>query len=158
GKIVEGGDVFEGPRSAEYPTPPTKIPYVASLFRDAAKSLGYHPYPMPAAAPSVSYTNPDGVSRPGCVYCGFCNLYGCMIGAKAQPTNTLLPVIQKHKSVSIRTGTCVRRINRSGSNSGGTITGVTYVDSDGQENFQPAALTILASWTLNNNRLVLLSN
>jgi gluconate 2-dehydrogenase alpha chain len=96
GKRIEGGNIFEGWRSAEYPTPPTKIPYVASLFGAAAKSLGYHPYPIPAATTSVTYTNPDGVSRPGCAYCGFCDRFGCMIGAKAQPTNVLLPVIQPH--------------------------------------------------------------
>ena len=54
GKRMEGGNVFEGWRSSEYPTPPTKIPYVASLFCDAAKSLGYHPYPWPAATLSKS--------------------------------------------------------------------------------------------------------
>jgi gluconate 2-dehydrogenase alpha chain len=158
GKLIEGGNIFEGWRSAEYPTPPTKIPYAASLFSDAAKSLGYHPYPIPAATTSVSYTNPDGVSRPGCTYCGFCSLFGCMIGAKAQPTNTLLPVIQKRKNVTIRTGAQVRRINRADSNGSGKVTGVTYVDSSGEEIFQPAAITILASWTLNNTRLLLLSS
>jgi|ERR1700674_4953600 len=157
GTRIDGGNIFEGWRSAEYPTPPTKIPYVASLFGDAAKSLGYHPYPIPAATTSVSFTNSDGVTRPGCTYCGFCSLFGCMIGAKAQPTNTLLPVIQKRKNVSIRTGTWVRRINRAAANGNGNVTGVTYVDSSGEEIFQPAALTILASWTLNNTRLFLLS-
>jgi gluconate 2-dehydrogenase alpha chain len=158
GKQIDGGNIFEGWRSAEYPTPPTKIPYVASLFSDATKSLGYHPYPIPAATTSVSYTNSDGVSRPGCTYCGFCSLFGCMIGAKAQPTNTLLPVIQKRKNVTIRTGAWVRRINRADAGSNGNVTGVTYVDSSGEEIFQPAGLAILASWTLNNTRLLLLSS
>jgi gluconate 2-dehydrogenase alpha chain len=158
GKRIEGGNVFEGWRSSEYPTPPTKIPYAASLFRDAAKSLGYHPYPWPAATLSATYSNPDGLSRPGCVYCGFCSLYGCMIGAKAQPTNTLLPIIQRHKNVSIRTGAAVRRINLASSHDKQTVTGVTYVDSSGQEVFQAAALTILASWTFSNTRLLLLSH
>jgi gluconate 2-dehydrogenase alpha chain len=157
GKLIEGGNIFEGLRSSEYPTPPTKIPYVASLFREAAKSLGYHPYPIPAATTSVSFTNPDGVTRPGCTYCGFCDRYGCMIGAKAQPTNVLLPVIRKRKNVSIRTGAWVRRINHAGVSGDGNVTGVTYVDSSGEEIFQPAGLIILASWTLNNTRLLLLS-
>ena len=157
GKRIEGGNVFEGWRSSEYPMPPTKIPYVASLFRDAATSLGYHPYPWPAATPSISYTNPDGVSRPACTYCGFCNLYGCMIGAKAQPTNTLLPVIQRNKDISIRTGASVRRLHYDRSENERTVTGVTYVDFSGQELFQPAALIILASWTFSNTRLLLLS-
>ena len=157
GKLIDGGNIFEGPRSTEYPTPPTKIPYIASLFKDATKSLGYHPYPLPTATSSTSFTNPDGVTRPGCTYCGFCDRYGCMIGAKAQPTNTLLPVITRHKNVSIRTASWVRRIVRSVAGGKVKATGVTYVDANGEEVFQAAELVILASWTLNNNRLLLLS-
>ncbi|HWB97863.1 MAG TPA: GMC oxidoreductase, partial [Bryobacteraceae bacterium] len=36
--------------------------------------------------------------------------------------------------------------------------GVTYVNAEGQECFQPAGLVFLASWTLNNTRLLLLSS
>ena len=80
GKLIDGGNIFEGPRSAEYPTPPLKTPYFSSLFEAATKSLGYHPYPNPGATTSRAYTNPDGVSRGGCFYCGFCEFYGCMVG------------------------------------------------------------------------------
>lgn len=155
GKRFEGGNIFEGWRSTEYPTPPTKIPYFSTLLRDAAKTLGYHPYPNPAATTSQPYRNPDGVSRPACAYCGFCERFGCMIGAKAQPTNTLLPVIQIHKTVSIRTGTWVRRIVHGAPKD--RVRGVVYVENKGEEVFQPADLVILASWTLNNTRLLLLS-
>jgi len=157
GKLIEGGNVFEGWRSAEYPTPPTKIPYCSALFRDAAKGLGYHPYPVPAATISQVYTNPDGIARPGCTYCGFCERFGCMIGAKAQPTNTLLPVIQKRKNVSIRTGATVRRIVHGTTQSRERARGVPYIDASGEEVFQPAEVVFLASWTLNNTRLLLLS-
>jgi gluconate 2-dehydrogenase alpha chain len=157
GKLIEGGNVFEGWRSAEYPTPPTKIPYCSALFRDAAKGLGYHPYPVPAATISQVYTNPDGIARPGCTYCGFCERFGCMIGAKAQPTNTLLPVIQKRKNVSIRTGATVRRIVHGTTQSRERARGVSYIDASGEEVFQPAEVVFLASWTLNNTRLLLLS-
>ena len=158
GKIVEGGNIFEGPRSEEYPTPPTKLPYYGSLFAEAAKSLGYHPYPNPAATISTDYTNPDGISRQGCVYCGFCDRFGCMIGAKAQPTNTLLPIIEKQKTVAIRNGCTVRRIvYQKGPNGSGHVTGVNYIDAAGEETFQPADLVFLGSWTLNNTRLLLLS-
>ncbi|HMD09601.1 MAG TPA: GMC family oxidoreductase [Candidatus Acidoferrum sp.] len=157
GKQMEGGNIFEGWRSAEYPNPPIKIPYFSALFRDAAKALGYHPYPIPAATISQIYTNPDGIARPGCTYCGFCERFGCMIGAKAQPTNTLLPVIQKRKNVSIRTGATVRRIVHDTTQSGGSARGVSYIDGSGEEVFQPAEVVFLASWTLNNTRLLLLS-
>lgn len=157
GNKIAGGNIFEGWRSAEYPTPPTKVPYFSELFRRAADSLGYHPYPVPAATTSTLYTNPDGVTRPGCTYCGFCETFGCMIGAKSQPTNTLLPVIAKQKSVSIRTAASVRRILWYSNPRNTKATGVTYVDSAGQEFLQPARLVFLASWTLNNTRLLLLS-
>jgi len=156
GKQIEGGNIFEGWRSEEYPTPPTKVPYFSALFRDAAKSLGYHPYPAPSANISQSYTNPDGISRGGCTYCGFCARFGCMIGAKAQPTNLLLPIIQKRKNVVVRTGAWVRRILSDSAPKSRTL-GVTYIDATGEELFQPATLVFLASWTFNNTRLLLLS-
>ena len=157
GKISQGGNPFEGPRSAEYPTPPMKIPHLSQMFRSAAQSLGFHPYPIPAATISTAYTNPDGVHRPGCLYCGFCERFGCMIGSKAQPTNTLLPVIAKQKNVSIRPRSSVRRILHDQTGNQRHATGVVYVHSAGQEVFQPADLVILSSWTLNNTRLLLLS-
>ena len=45
------------------------------------------------------------------------------------------------------------RINHSG----GQATSVTYLDGSGQEQEQPAALIILGAFTLNNIRLLLLS-
>jgi gluconate 2-dehydrogenase alpha chain len=148
-----GSNPFEGPRSAGYPTPPMKMPYLAAMFRDAAAKLGYHPYPLPAATTSVAYTNPDGVSRPGCTYCGYCERFGCMIGAKSQPTNTLLPVLNKHRNFTLRPGCWVQRIVHEQ----GRVRGVVYIDAKGEEYFQPADLVFLASWTLNNTRLLLLS-
>jgi len=153
GRKVDGGNVFEGRRSEEYPTPPTRTPYLATLFRDAAKQLGYHPYPLPAATTSVDYKNPDGVSRAACVYCGYCERYGCMIGAKAQPTNTVLPVVNRRRNFELRTGCWVRRIETED----GKARGVVYVNSAGEEIFQPAGIVFLAAWTLNNTRLLLLS-
>ena len=148
-----GQDPFEGPRSAEYPTPPQKMAYFPTLFSEAARSLGYHPSPSPSANLSRAYRNPDGIVRPACEYCGFCERFGCMVGAKAQPTNTLMPVIARQKGVTVRTGANVRRVLYKG----GKATALSYVDAKGEEVVQPADLVVLASWTLNNTRLLLLS-
>jgi gluconate 2-dehydrogenase alpha chain len=153
GKIAEGGNPFEGPRSEEYPTAPLKISYFSSLFQDAAKSLGYHPYPNPSAILSSAYTNPDGIARPACYFCGYCERFGCMVNAKSQPTNTLLPVVEKQKSVALRNNCSVRKIVYEGNHA----RGVNYVDAAGEECFQPADVVLLCSWTLNNTRLLLLS-
>jgi gluconate 2-dehydrogenase alpha chain len=153
GTIVEGGNPFEGPRRNEYPLPPLRKSYLSTIYEEGAKKLGYHPYPMPAANLSAAYKNPDGVSRAGCMYCGFCERFGCMVGAKAQPTNTLIPVLQHRKNFELRSGSWVRRIIHKD----GRATGVQYTGANGEEFFQPAGMVVVASFTLNNTRLLYLS-
>ena len=149
GKLIPGGNIFEGPRNFDYPTPPMKKSYLSAMFAEAAEKLGYHPYPIPSANLSEAYRNPDGVSRAGCAYCGYCERFGCMVGAKAQPSNTLMPVLAKQKAFEMRTGSWVRRIVHKD----GRATGVEYTDATGEEYFQPAETVVIASFTLNNVRL-----
>ena len=154
GKLIEGGNIFEGPRQHEYPTPPLTPTYTMGFFRQAALELGYHPHPLPAANLSRTYTNPDKVSRPACVFCGYCPSYGCMIGAKAQPTNTLLPVLNRRKNFELRNNSWVRKILHRD----GTAEGVVYMDENGEEVMQPAGVVVLSAWTPHNIRLLLMSN
>ena len=102
GTIQAGGNPFEGPRRHEYPLPPSKTSYLTSLFTNGARSLGYHPHPSPSALLTKPYRNPDGIVRARCEYCGHCERFGCMVGAKAQPTNVLLPVLQRRKRFALR--------------------------------------------------------
>src|SRR5262249_59253886 len=90
-KLRPGATPSEGPRSREYPTPPLKTAYAGALFNDAAKKLGYHPFPSPSAAVSQPYTNEYGATINGCVYCGYCQFFGCEMGAKASPQTAVLP-------------------------------------------------------------------
>ena len=153
GKKIEGGNIFEGPRSHEFPNPPHPMMYAPQLFAKAAKDLGYHPFPMPSSTLSRSYTNPDGISRIGCQYCGHCSSFGCMVGAKASPNSTLLPIVQTKDNFKVRTHCHVRRVVHKG----GKATGVTYVDESGAELMQPAATVVLAAWVFNNARLLMMS-
>jgi len=153
GKLIEGGNTLEGPRSHEYPNPPHKMSYLMSLFQKASLDLGYHPYPIPTATLSQAYTNPDGITRPACLCCGYCSRYGCMIGAKAQPSTTLMPLLANKKNFTLRTGSWVRRVMHRDRKA----EGVSYIDSSGKEILQPAEVVVLSSWTLNNARLLLLS-
>jgi gluconate 2-dehydrogenase alpha chain len=153
GKKIDGGDPFEGPRSHDFPNPVHKGAYFPNVFRKAALELGYHPFPIPTATLSRDYRNPDGIERPACMYCGYCARYGCMIGAKAQPSNTLLPLLKDRKNFELRTGCSVRRVVHHGSEA----EGVTYIDASNKEKMQPASVVILSSWTISNVRLLLLS-
>lgn len=153
GKIMQGGNPFEGPRANEYPVPPLKTPYIGSLMTEGATKLGFHPHPSPSALLSELYRNPDGVERAPCQYCGFCERFSCMVGAKAQPSNTLLPVVRNRTRFELRTGSWVRRILHKN----GRITGVKYTDGKGTDFVQPATIVVLAGFTLNNVRLLHLS-
>jgi gluconate 2-dehydrogenase alpha chain len=153
GKKIEGGNVFEGARSKEYPNPPHPMLYAPQLFGKAAKELGYHPFPMPSSTLSQAYINPDGVGRGGCQYCGHCSLFGCMVGAKASPNFTLLPILQKKKKFKVRPHSQVRRVVHKD----GKAVGVLYTDESGNEFMQPADVVVLAAWVFNNARLLMLS-
>ncbi|HMI95951.1 MAG TPA: hypothetical protein VK479_05515, partial [Micropepsaceae bacterium] len=59
GQKIEGGNIFEGPRSDHYPNKPLARNFAASTFETAAKNLGYHPFPQPSANASEAYTNPE---------------------------------------------------------------------------------------------------
>src|SRR5215831_522605 len=95
GQVVSGGNPFEGPRSDEYPNKPIKSSAPGLIFADAARGLGYHPFPIPISISSSPYTNNEGVPLGSCEYCGFCNRAGCEANAKASSITTLMPVLRQ---------------------------------------------------------------
>ncbi len=58
GTIQPGGNPFEGPRKRNYPLPPLKRCHATALFDAAAREVGLHPFPAPAANTSKPYTEP----------------------------------------------------------------------------------------------------
>ncbi|MCA9878209.1 MAG: GMC family oxidoreductase [Thermomicrobiales bacterium] len=153
GTIVPGGNPFEGPRSEEYPQSPNKIAYGPSLFREACEQLGYKPFPQPSGNSPNAYTNPDGMTLGACDYCGFCERFGCHVGAKASPIVTTVPSALKSGRLELRQYANVFRINHHD----GRATSVSYFDASGREQEQPADLIVLGAFTLENIRLLLLS-
>jgi gluconate 2-dehydrogenase alpha chain len=155
GTIQPGGNPFEGPRSRPYPTPPLKQGYGHALFAEAARQLGYKPFPQPAGNLSQPYTNPLGVTMGQCTYCGYCEWFGCANYSKSSPQTTILPVLVRKSNFEARTDCEVTRINLD--NTGKRATGVTYVNASGAEFEQPADLVILCGFQLWNVQLLLLS-
>jgi gluconate 2-dehydrogenase alpha chain len=154
GKQIEGGNVFEGARSREYPLPPLASSLTANKFTKAATDLGYHPFPQPAGILSQAYKDLAGNTRGGCIYCGFCTRYGCEVAAKSSSMVTHMPAALATGKYEIRTGCYVYRIEVGAD---GKATGVSYVDPAGREQFQPADTVILSAYTLTNVKLLLLS-
>jgi gluconate 2-dehydrogenase alpha chain len=155
GQIQPGGDPHESPRSREYPTPPQKEHFQGALFRKAASSLGYHPFPQPSSNLSQPYTNPEGMKLNACVFCGFCERYACEHYAKSVPQTVILPVLLANPNFELRTGCQVQRINLDSTKK--HATGVTYIDAVGREFEQPASLVITSTFAINNIRMLLLS-
>lgn len=155
GKVIEGGNPFEGPRTRDYPNPPLKMPYSAMLFSDAAKGLGLHPFPSPAANMSRPYVNPLGVAMGECTYCGFCERFGCANYSKAMPQTTILPVLMRKPNFEARTECEVLKINLHPD--GKTAKSVTYVDAAGREFEQPGDIILLCGYGMMNVRMMLLS-
>lgn len=156
GQIQEGGNPFEGWRSEDFPMPPHPHTYDSTKFRDAAKAMGYHPFPAPAAIASTAYTNPYGMQMGPCNFCGFCERFGCYQYSKSSPQTATLDALKRYPNFSYRTQAEVLRVEKSAD--GKTATGVTYFDEATQEEvFQPADIVIMASYSLNNVHLMLVS-
>jgi gluconate 2-dehydrogenase alpha chain len=155
GKIQPGGNPLEGPRSREYPNPPMKEQYAGAMFRKAASEMGYHPFLQPSANMTRPYTNPEGLTLSPCMYCGFCERFGCEHYAKASPQTVILPVLMKNSNFELRTESQVLRINLDSTKK--KATGVNYMDAQGREFEQPASLVLLTAFSLNNPRMLLLS-
>ena len=155
GKKIAGGNVFEGSRQREYPNPPMIQTQAGALFEEAAKSLGYHPFPQPSANASQPYVNPDGVAYGACHYCGYCERFGCEVNAKASPHFTVIPLAAKKSNVEMRTNARVLKVNLDAAKN--RAESVTYIDASGREFEQPGGLVILAAYALGNVHLMLWS-
>ena len=148
GTIDRRGNIFEGPRARGYPMPPLRGTGFTEMMAGAARSLGWHPFPGPAAVTSERYQG-----RSACVYHGFCNRGGCHVSAKGSTAVTTIPKAQRTKRLTVVTEAHVTSINV---DSRGRASGVRYLKG-GTEYIQPADVVLLAGYTYENVRLLLLS-
>ena len=148
GKLDERGNIFEAPRKREFPMPALRTTGFTEKMAAAAKTLGWHPAPGPAAVATKSY---DG--RPGCAYHGYCSGAGCHINAKSSTAVTTIPLAEKTGHFSVVSEARVTAVEV---DNNGRVTGVTYVKG-GTEYFQPADVVLVAGYVYENSRLLLLS-
>jgi gluconate 2-dehydrogenase alpha chain len=148
GKIDARGNIFEGPRRREYPMPPLRSTEFIDHMAEAARRMGWHPFHPPAAINTELRDH-----RPGCAYHGFCNAGGCHVSAKSSTAVTTIPAAAKTKHLTIFD---LAHVTRIASDAKGRATGVNYV-RNGEEFFQPCKVVLLAGYTYENSRLLLLS-
>jgi gluconate 2-dehydrogenase alpha chain len=148
GKLDPQGNVYEGPRQREYPMPPLRDTAFTSHMLVAGQKLGWKPFRPPAAINSQPYQG-----RGACKYHGFCDRGGCHVSAKNSTAVTTIPRALKTKHLTIIDRAQVTRIVAAND---GRAAGVLYL-RDRKEYFQPAKAVLLASYTYENVRLLLLS-
>jgi gluconate 2-dehydrogenase alpha chain len=149
GTIDSRGNIFEGARARPYPMPPLRGTEFTDLMASAAGRLGWHPFPGPAAINSELYQG-----RSGCLYHGFCNRGGCHVSAKGSTAVSTIPRAEQTGNLTIVTQAHVTRIDV---DRDGRATGVQYLKG-GEVYVQPAAVVLLAGYTYENTRLLLLSS
>ena len=115
---------------------------------DAAKSLGYNPFPYPTAVTSQVY---DG--RAACVDCGFCSGFGCPVNAKGSSAVTTLRKALLTGNVFLLPTRAVRLLTKDGSE----ITGVEAIGPDGSRQQFQADRYVLATSPIEDARLLFLS-
>jgi gluconate 2-dehydrogenase alpha chain len=154
GKIIDGGNVFEGPRQNDYPNPPLAKSMAGTIMDQACRSLGYHPFQAPSSNASETYTNPEGMTLGACEYCGHCERFGCEANAKASPNVCILPALLADSKFELRTHAQVKELVYD--KAARKVTAVRYVDTrSGEEYEQPAGIVILGAYVFNNVLLML---
>jgi len=141
--------LFGPPRSKPYPLPPIEQGYATNQFAEASRSLGYKPFPMPAAILSRDYQG-----RKSTGYCGFCQSYECTVDAKSNTRNTEIKEAEKNPNFTMLVNRYVVQIIM---NRQDQIEGVICLDSNGTAHTITASIVILAANTFYNVWLLLLS-
>jgi gluconate 2-dehydrogenase alpha chain len=142
------GNAFEGPRSGPYPMEPLRPTGWSQLTSQAASRLGWHPFAAPSNINSTPY---DG--RPACTFCGFCMHNVCYCDAKGAAHLNVIKRAEDSGRLQIETAARALRIEVDGE---GRACGVTYVVA-GEERYVAAKAVLVATFTYENVRLLLLS-
>lgn len=144
-----GASPFDSFRSKPYPVPPLPIKSSGVLAERGARKLGWHAFPAPMAILSKPYRG-----RAACVHCGFCEHFGCEMGAKSSTMVTVIREAERTGRCEIRPNSYVRKIEI---DKAGRITGVIYFDENRREVFQKAKAVVLCANGAETPRLLMLS-
>jgi gluconate 2-dehydrogenase alpha chain len=136
-------------RSRPLPMPPLRPFRKAELFRSAAERLGLHPHPTPVCVNSVPYNG-----FPATKYHSWSAGFGSFDDDRWNPGMTSVPEALATGNLDLRTHCRVLRVL---TDRDGRASGVEYLDPLGRVHVQEADTVIVATYTFENVRLLLLS-
>ncbi|WP_219415580.1 GMC family oxidoreductase [Pseudonocardia nigra] len=137
------------PRGTDYPMPPLRPTRKGELFTSAARDLGLHPHPTPVCVNSVPYNG-----LPATRYHPWSAGFGSFHDDRWNPGLTSVPQALASGNLDLRTHCRVLRILTDRS---GHADGVEYVDPHGVIRTHHARTVIVAGYTFETVRLLLLS-
>ncbi len=140
---------FEGARKKAYPNPPHPQKVSGRSVEQAARKLGYTPFPTPMAINSRPHAG-----RPACMYGGACQQFGCPIHAKATPFSVLIPKALATGRLDLRPDAMVYEIPVG---EDGRARGARYLDSQGNAHEVRARRVVLAAGAIGSPHLLRLS-
>lgn len=144
-------DPHGGKRSVGYPMTPGPAKYVSNLLADAARKRGFQPFRCPRGVNS----RPFG-GRPACVNCGHCAGFGCPINARGGSS-----AVTSLRG-ALLSGNCLlmseTRVLRLLIGSKREVEGVEVTRSDGSRQILRADTYLLATGSIEDARLVLISD
>ncbi|HKD52433.1 MAG TPA: GMC family oxidoreductase [Candidatus Acidoferrum sp.] len=146
---LAGASPFDPPRSKPYPMPPLPVKSGGVIFERAARKLDWHPFPAPMAI--LSQPRPG---RSVCVQCGFCESFGCEVGAKSSTLATVIRMAEKTGRCEIRPNCYVHRVEI---NAHGRVIGAAYFDAKRVTHIQKAKAVVVCANGAETPRLLLLS-
>ena len=136
------------PPGQKYPMPALPVFAQGNIIARGFTAMGMHTAPLPMAINSIPYKG-----RNSCLYDGWCDA-GCPNGALANPLVVYLRSALQ-AGAKIRHRSTVSKVQSNAA--GDSVTGVEYFDANGQRQWQPAKVVVLAAFAVQNARLLLLS-
>jgi choline dehydrogenase-like flavoprotein len=147
GELPVSGEAWPWGDPHEYPHSPHPLSGNGIKFQLGAEAVGIETRVGPVAIANGRFGHRDH-----CIYRGFC-LQGCKVNAKASPLITHVPDAIAH-GAEIRPDAMVTRVEIDERT--GRATGVRYMHQ-GVERFQRAAHVVVAGYSIETPRLLLLS-
>ena len=143
----ERGNPFSPPRKKPHPMPAFPYNLEGRLIEQAAKKLGWHPFPIPMLRNSIPYNG-----RNQCIHMRSCCGFACPINAKNGTHNTVIPKAIATGNCELRTGCMAAEVVV---DDRGRATAVRYFDAKGKPQEQPADIVIVAASATETARLLL---
>jgi gluconate 2-dehydrogenase alpha chain len=137
------------PRSTDYPMPPLRPTTKGLLFTEAGRALGLHPHPTPVCVNSVPYNG-----LPATRYHPWSAGFGSFHDDRWNPGLTSVPQALATGRLDLRTHCRVLRLL---TDADGHADGVEYVDPLGVARTFRARTVIVAAYTFETVRLLMLS-